>query len=157
MTHWDMLNNATKFEFSLFNTSHCVICSQVWRFEPRDRSAGKGPLYHGVHLAKARATFDLKDFVPAKVRRNYSTPFKIPVTRKRKRASTKSKKYKNQRNLRSNNQYFLRVPKSRTTTFGDRAFSVCAPKLWNNLPTDVKSSPSIDIFKKKLKTYLFSN
>ena len=36
--------------------------------------------------------------------------------------------YKNQRNLRSNNQYLLRVPKSRTTTFGDRAFSVCAPK-----------------------------
>ena len=32
--------------------------------------------------------------------------------------------YKNQRNLRSNNQYLLRVPKSRTTTFGDRAFSV---------------------------------
>ena len=31
--------------------------------------------------------------------------------------------YKNQRNLRSNNQYLLRVPKSRTTTFGDRAFS----------------------------------
>ena len=65
--------------------------------------------------------------------------------------------YKNQRNLRSNNQYLLRVPKSRTTTFGDRAFSVCAPKLWNNLPSAVKSSPSIDIFKKKLKTYLFSN
>ena len=65
--------------------------------------------------------------------------------------------YKNQRNLRSNNQYLLRVPKSKTTTFGDRAFSVCAPKLWNNLPSDVKSSPSIDIFKKKLKTYLFSN
>ncbi|XP_068690995.1 uncharacterized protein [Montipora foliosa] len=65
--------------------------------------------------------------------------------------------YKNQRNLHSNNQYLLRVPKSRTTTFGDRAFSVCAPKLWKNLPSDVKSSPSIDIFKKKLKTYLFSN
>ena len=63
--------------------------------------------------------------------------------------------YKNQRNLRSNNQYLLRVPKSRTTTFGDRAFSVCAPKLWNNLPRDVKSSPSIDIFKKKLKNIYF--
>lgn len=37
--------------------------------------------------------------------------------------------YKNQRNLCSNNQYLLRVPKSRTTTFGDGAFSVCAPKL----------------------------
>jgi len=49
--------------------SHCVTCSPVWRFEPRDRSAANGPLYHGVYpVAKARATFDLKDFVSAKVR-----------------------------------------------------------------------------------------
>ena len=65
--------------------------------------------------------------------------------------------YKNQREMRSNSQYLLRVPKSRTTTFGDRAFSACAPKLWNNLPSDVKSSPSIDIFNKELKKYIFSN
>ena len=45
----------------------CVTFSLVWRFEPRDRSAANGPLYHGVYLAKARATFDLKDFVSAKV------------------------------------------------------------------------------------------
>ena len=32
MTHWDTLNKATKFEFSLFNISQCVICSTVWRF-----------------------------------------------------------------------------------------------------------------------------
>ena len=32
MTHWDMLNKATIFEFSLFNMSQCVICSPVWRF-----------------------------------------------------------------------------------------------------------------------------
>ena len=32
MMHWDMLNKATKFEFSLFNMSQCVICSPVWRF-----------------------------------------------------------------------------------------------------------------------------
>ena len=32
MTHWDTLNKATKFEFSLFNMSQCVICSPVWRF-----------------------------------------------------------------------------------------------------------------------------
>ena len=30
-THWDMLKKATKFEFSLFNMSQCVICSPVWR------------------------------------------------------------------------------------------------------------------------------
>ena len=30
MTHWDMLKKATKFEFSLYNMSQCVICSPVW-------------------------------------------------------------------------------------------------------------------------------
>ena len=32
MTHWDMLEKATKFELSLFNMSQCVICSPVWQF-----------------------------------------------------------------------------------------------------------------------------
>ena len=41
MTHWDMLNKATKSEFSLFQ---CVTCSPVWRFFVRDCSAAKGPL-----------------------------------------------------------------------------------------------------------------
>lgn len=63
--------------------------------------------------------------------------------------------YKNQRNLRSNKQHLLKVPNSRTTTFGDRAFSVGAPRLWNTIPMDIKNAPSIDIFKKKIKTYLF--
>ena len=38
------------------------------------------------------------------------------------------------RNLRSQSQHLLSVPKSRTVTYGVRAFSVCAPKLWNELP-----------------------
>ena len=32
MTHWDMFNKVTKFEFSLFHMSQCVVCSPVWRF-----------------------------------------------------------------------------------------------------------------------------
>ena len=48
MTHWDMLNKATKFEFSLFNMSPCVICSPVWQFLPRDRSAAKAPYWPSV-------------------------------------------------------------------------------------------------------------
>ena len=37
-------------------------------------------------------------------------------------------------NLRSQSQHLLSVPaKSRTVTYGDRAFSVCATKLWNEL------------------------
>ena len=37
----------------------------------------------------------------------------------------------------------------------DGAFSVCAPKLWNSLPTDLKFEPSIIHFKRRLKTFLF--
>ena len=39
--------------------------------------------------------------------------------------------------------------------YGDRAFSACAPLLWNNLPSHIQDSPTIDTFKKKLKTHLF--
>ena len=59
------------------------------------------------------------------------------------------------RNLRSNSQQLLVVPRSTTATYGDRAFSVCAPKLWNDLPTDIKNSDCLLSFKSKLKTHLF--
>jgi hypothetical protein len=36
-----------------------------------------------------------------------------------------------------------------------RAFSVAAPRLWNELPHTIKLSPSLDIFKSSLKTFLF--
>ena len=38
------------------------------------------------------------------------------------------------RTLRSTDHKLLAVPKSRLKTYGDRAFSVAAPKLWNELP-----------------------
>ena len=40
-------------------------------------------------------------------------------------------------------------------TYGDRAFSSIAPKLWNKLPLDLKSIAKLDKFKTELKTYLF--
>ena len=49
----------------------------------------------------------------------------------------------------------LAVPKSRLKTYGDRAFSVAAPKLWNELPLDLRSLDTINLFKKHLKTDLF--
>ena len=38
---------------------------------------------------------------------------------------------------------------------GDRAFSVCGPRLWNCLPTQLRLKDVIEDFKKDLKTYLF--
>ena len=59
------------------------------------------------------------------------------------------------RNLRFQSQHLLSVPKSRTVTYGDRAFSVCAPKLWNELPFQLRMSSNIQAFKSGLKTMLF--
>ena len=37
----------------------------------------------------------------------------------------------------------------------DNSFSSDAPRLWNGLPDDIRTAPSISTFRKKLKTYLF--
>ena len=59
------------------------------------------------------------------------------------------------RTLRSTDQKLLAVPKSRLKTYGDRAFSVAAPKLWNELQLDLRSLDTINLFKRHLKTDLF--
>ena len=63
--------------------------------------------------------------------------------------------YKPKRSLRSENQSLLQVPSTRLKTFGDRAFSVFGPRLWNNLPLHVKETNTLELFKKALKTHLF--
>ena len=40
-------------------------------------------------------------------------------------------------------------------TLGDRSFHVVAPKLWNDLPSDIRSMTSVQSFKKAIKTFLF--
>ena len=56
----------------------------------------------------------------------------------------------------SSNGVTLTVPRARTKTYGDRAFSVAAPALWNSLPADIRAASSDGMFKKRLKTYLFT-
>ena len=60
------------------------------------------------------------------------------------------------RSLRSFNQSPLVVPRSIQKTYGDRAFAVAGPRLWNALPMHMRQ-PGISLatFKKSLKTYLF--
>ena len=62
-------------------------------------------------------------------------------------------------NLRRNDDYaaLLTFPKIRTKkTLADRSFSCAAPRLWNLLPTTIRSTSSLDIFKIRLKTFLFN-
>ena len=47
------------------------------------------------------------------------------------------------------------MPRSRLKTYGDRAFSVVAPKLSNRLPPELRGVTSVDQFKAQLKTNLF--
>ncbi len=59
------------------------------------------------------------------------------------------------RKSRSTELNLLFVPKTKCVTFGDRAFSVYAPRLWNTLPLSIRNIDSIDGFKSQVKTYLF--
>ena len=65
------------------------------------------------------------------------------------------KYHTSERKLRLSSQHLLVTPKARLKTYGERAFAVAAPRLWNSIPLELRSSSSIDIFKRHLKTYLF--
>ena len=56
----------------------------------------------------------------------------------------------------ASNKSLLQVPFVKNKTFAVRSFSVAAPSLWNNLPEEVQNCPSVVVFKKHLKTYLFT-
>ena len=61
------------------------------------------------------------------------------------------------KSLRSASQLALKPgPRSKTSSYGDRAFAVAAPKLWNNIPYNIRSAASIGQFKTQLKTFLFN-
>lgn len=64
--------------------------------------------------------------------------------------------YSPSRVLRSSNLNILAVPCTRLKRRGDRAFSVVGPRLWNNLPIQIRTAHSLPVFKSLLKTHLFS-
>ena len=59
------------------------------------------------------------------------------------------------RSLRSSSSRLLFLPVSRLITKGDRAFSIRAPKLWNDLPEEIRLTESLTIFKSLLKTHFY--
>ncbi|CAI5686985.1 unnamed protein product [Oreochromis niloticus] len=56
----------------------------------------------------------------------------------------------------SQDSALLKVPRARKKTIGVCAFSFRAPFLWNNLPQDIRQACSVEAFKTKLKTHLFT-
>ena len=57
--------------------------------------------------------------------------------------------------LRSASHHDL-VLQSSHRKLGDRAFSVAGPRVWNSLPTELKTITDTSVFKRKLKTFLFT-
>ena len=57
--------------------------------------------------------------------------------------------------LRSAAKQDLFVPRTRLVS-SERAFSVAGPKAWNKLPVDIRLTTDTKLFKKKLKTFLFT-
>ena len=55
------------------------------------------------------------------------------------------------RTLRSSSSNLLQMPSAGTITYGERAFSIRAPRLWNSLPLNIKKAGSVDHFKELLK------
>jgi len=58
--------------------------------------------------------------------------------------------------LRSSSSSSLIVSRARLLTVGDRAFPVAAALDWNSLPDLVTSTPSVAVFRSRLKTHLFN-
>ena len=63
--------------------------------------------------------------------------------------------YTPSRQLCSSSKELLSIPHFNLKTYGARSFSVAARILWNTLPSDIKNSSSVSLFKRKLKTFLF--
>ena len=64
-------------------------------------------------------------------------------------------KYMPTRTLRSGNMELLQESRS-NRTWGDRSFAIAAPRLWNELPLNIRTAKNVTVFKKLLKTYLMS-
>ena len=58
--------------------------------------------------------------------------------------------------LRSSDQQFLDQPASRSN-FGSRSLRCAAPSVWNSIPLNIRSAPTMATFKRSLKTHLFSH
>ena len=65
------------------------------------------------------------------------------------------KPYQPMRQLRSVDQELFTIP-SVTSTYHRNSFAVAGPLLWNNLPFHVRSASTLEMFKSRLKTFLFN-
>ena len=107
------------------------------------------PILISLHWLPVKFRVDFKIALLVYKALNGSAPSYISALLSPKSAS----KY----DLRSDDQDLLQVPATKLKTVGDRAFTSAAPRIWNTLPSEIRQSENISIFKKQLKTFLFKN
>ena len=60
------------------------------------------------------------------------------------------------RDLRASTVRTLEEPIISRSLFSNRCFSYCAPRLYNSLPVELRNVNCVETFKKRLKTFIFS-
>ena len=88
--------------------------------------------------------------------------YKYLTTGQRKYFAPYLSLYKSAMNTRRSNppNLFLQVPHfcasiHKSKVYFNNSFSYDVPKIWNDLPHDIRSAPNLSCFKSRLKTYLF--
>ena len=104
------------------------------------------PLLHQLHWLPIRKRIDYKIIVLTHKALHDQAP---------KYISDLLDYYTPTRQLRSTSQMLLKERVAKKRSCGDRAFSVCAPKLWNKLPSSIRNIQNLNSFKTALKSYLF--
>ena len=55
----------------------------------------------------------------------------------------------------ADDKHLLAIAKTKFKTLGNRAFYHAAPIVWDSLPLEIRLSPTIQVFKNRLKIFLF--
>ena len=114
-----------------------------------DKYAHSAPLFHRLQILTLGNIYTLKllcfvyecvHYRPTKLFNSYFTP----LSSLHDHATRKSAKGD------------LYVSKINTTQYGKRTAKYADAILWNSLPTTIRDSPSLNIFKKRLKDFNFS-
>ena len=63
---------------------------------------------------------------------------------------------KAQQTLRSESMKLLHPGPRSKRIYGQSSFVVAAPRLWNKLPLQIREAKSVTVFRKKIKTHLFT-
>jgi len=127
------------FQQSVQNNLAYVVCS-CSRLTPPE------PLLRNLHWLPVRQRIDYKlaNFCYLAVSRHQPVYLAHLIS-----------SYNQSRLLRSSTQSLLSVPPHNIDIAACR-FSDAAPRLWNSLPLSCRTAPSINVFKIRTKTFLFS-